>query len=516
LKLVRIALVVIISLLLVGFISSAVQASGESGSVDLSTTTPLTISDISVSSIGYYSAIFSWKTNGNATSQVFYDTKFHEDIADYAYHLDEDLDLILNHSMTLTGLRSSTTYHFRVKSVIPDTEFIAISDDYTFTTLKPRGGGGGITPVVVAGGVVADIVTTDGVFTEEFIAESFDKLCQLTITEGTIGLTEDGKPLSEITMVEMELPPPPPADSHVIGLAYDFGPDGATFDPPVTLTMSYDPENLPEGGSEDNLSIAYWDGTKWVILKTMVDTTAKTVSCQVSHFTIFAIIGAAKPAAFTLTLVDISPGEVAPGEKVNITVSVANTGGMAGSHTVVLEINGVEEAEKRVTVAAGASEIVSFTVSREQPGKYTVMAGGLGGGFTVVAPPTALTPAAFSLSDLSIRPAEVKPKQPVTITVTVANSGGTEGSYTVVQKINGVKEAEKSVALGAGRSQEVSFSVTREEAGSYTVTVDGLSGQLTVMPPRPVNWPLIGGVIGGVVVVGLGVFFWKRRRRRAA
>jgi len=30
--------------------------------------------------------------------------------------------------------------------------------------------------------------------------------------------------------------------------------------------------------------------------------------------------------------------------------------------------------------------------------------------------------------------------------------------------------------------------------------------------PSGINWAMIGGIIGGVLVVGLGVFFWMRRR----
>ena len=116
-------------------------------------------------------------------------------------------------------------------------------------------------------------------------------------------------------------------------------------------------------------------------------------------------MGTTKIAAFTLTLVDISPTEVAPGEKVNITFSVANTGTKEGSYTVVLEINEVKESEKTVTVPAGKSELVSFTATREQPGKYNVMLGGLGGSFIVVAPSvTPEAPAVFSLSKLTVTP----------------------------------------------------------------------------------------------------------------
>ena len=88
-------------------------------------------------------------------------------------------------------------------------------------------------------------------------------------------------------------------------------------------------------------------------------------------------------------------------------------------------------------------------------------------------------------------------------------------------KENPIKEvliSEKSVTIAPGESQDVSFSVTREEAGSYTVAVDGLSGSFNVVAlvkPSGINWAMIGGIIGGVIgmiLVGLGVFFWMRRR----
>jgi len=194
---------------------------------------------------------------------------------------------------------------------------------------------------------------------------------------------------------------------------------------------------------------------------------------------------------------------------------VANTGGESGSCKVTLKIDGVVEATKEVTVNAGFSKEVTFSVTKEEAGSYSVVVDGLTGSFTVapvVVPPE---PAVFSVSSLSVLPAEVEPDETVTITVLVANAGGESGSYTVVLKIDGVKEAEETVTIAAGESQDVSFSVTKEEAGSYTVAVDGLSGSFTVVPvvaPSRINWPLIGGVIGGVIVVGLLIFFWMRRR----
>ena len=124
----------VISLVCLMLPAGPVTATGGTG---VSGTVPLVTHEVSASGIGHFTAIISWETNGNATSQVFYDTRSHEDIADYAYHTGEDATLASEHSATLTRLRPRTTYHFRVRSAIPVTQFVAISDEYSFTTLSP-------------------------------------------------------------------------------------------------------------------------------------------------------------------------------------------------------------------------------------------------------------------------------------------------------------------------------------------------------------------------------------------
>jgi hypothetical protein len=121
-------------LVLVSLLLPAVAQGGVTGSF----TMELVISNVSASSIGDQSATISWQTNGNANSQVFYDTQFHENVADYAYQSGIDPTLVAEHSIPLTGLSPSTTYHYRAKSValVDSTEFIAISQDYTFATLS--------------------------------------------------------------------------------------------------------------------------------------------------------------------------------------------------------------------------------------------------------------------------------------------------------------------------------------------------------------------------------------------
>jgi beta-lactamase superfamily II metal-dependent hydrolase len=89
-------------------------------------------------------------------------------------------------------------------------------------------------------------------------------------------------------------------------------------------------------------------------------------------------------------------------------------------------------------------------------------------------------PAKFALSALSISPSEVKAGESVTISADIANSGGSSGSYTAILKINGSQVETKSVVLDTGESQVVSFTVTKESTGTYTVELGGLEGTFTV------------------------------------
>jgi hypothetical protein len=98
----------------------------------------LTISDVSTVRISHNHATICWSTDGKTTSQVFYDTVWHESIADYTCCTRERKALVEKHKVTLNKLSPSTTYYYRVRSTVGGAEFV--SDEYTFTTLpSPKG-----------------------------------------------------------------------------------------------------------------------------------------------------------------------------------------------------------------------------------------------------------------------------------------------------------------------------------------------------------------------------------------
>ncbi|MFQ6122862.1 MAG: helix-turn-helix domain-containing protein [Dehalococcoidales bacterium] len=145
---------------------------------------------------------------------------------------------------------------------------------------------------------LSDIVSEEGIFTESTSVESVDGVVELAIDEGTTGLTEEGEPLSEISLIWEPEPPEPPSGTNIVGFTYDLGPDGATFDPPITVSFMYREADIPERVDEEDLVIAFWDEDtgEWVVLEDItVDPVRNTISASVSHFTAFTIIAYIPP-----------------------------------------------------------------------------------------------------------------------------------------------------------------------------------------------------------------------------
>jgi hypothetical protein len=256
------------------------------------------------------------------------------------------------------------------------------------------GGGGGVSSsqasklkLEMMGKVFSVSMTDEGVLEEALEASCPDGAVSVRLGEGTQALDSEGGPLEMITVEAVPELPEMPEKGHIVGAAYEFGPEGATFDPEIELIMQYDPADVPEGVSEGNLFVACYESEsgECVLLPAVVDTEAHTVSVCISHFTIFAVIGK-EEAAFHFANLLVSPTTVDDGESVAISVEVTNTGGLEGSCTVTLLVDDAEETTQELTLASGVSEIVTFSVTRDVAKTYSVRIDTLTGDFTVTAP----------------------------------------------------------------------------------------------------------------------------------
>ena len=80
----------------------------------------------------------------------------------------------------------------------------------------------------------------------------------------------------------------------------------------------------------------------------------------------------------------VTPSEAAEGDDVVISVNATNTGSASQTSTLSLMINNAEEQTKQVTLDAGESEIISWTITKAQ-GTYSVKVGSLTNSFSIVA-----------------------------------------------------------------------------------------------------------------------------------
>ena len=349
-------------------------------------------------------------------------------------------------TFTVTGISPGTRYYFALKTADEAPNWSDLSNSPLGITASRRSGGGGGGGFGPGGGQLTGQTSlwgktnSSGAITESVTAESFDGLLTLTIDKGTTALTRYSTPLRWVGMYQAKVSPSPPEAAYIVSLTYDLQPAGATFDPPVTLTHSYDRGHIPDDINEEDLVIAGYDSSidKWVYLDCDTDTEAEIITAEVSHLCLLAILAyetTLPPAIFEYSALDISPSQVDSGEVVTISILVANIGGEPGQCGVTLEINGKVEATKNVTLAAGTSKPVSFATTKNTPGTYSVAVDGLIGSFMVKENPVPL----------------VVPEEPIEPTPT---------------------------------------------------------------PAKPMNWPVVGGVIGGAVVVGLPIFFLVRRRAK--
>ena len=112
------------------------------------------------------------------------------------------------------------------------------------------------------------------------------------------------------------------------------------------------------------------------------------------------------------------------------------------------------------------------------------------------------------MGSISFSADTVAPDETVTIIVTVTNTGESSGDYDVTLKINGVPESTKTISLAGGQSEQVTFSVSEGEAGTYNVEINGQTATFEVV--QPTQLVLVAWVIGGVIVLGLIIYFARR------
>jgi len=274
-----------------------------------------------------------------------------------------------------------------------------------------------------------------------------------------------------------------------------------------TVTVSVDIAGMSVGDYSASIIIAAPEASnspQKVPVSLHISSAAPEISCKPESLSFTAVEGGSTPTNKTLEVwnsgIDTLSWSVtddadwlsenptsgsSTGEHDAVVVSVNTTGMSDGDYSASIIIAAPEASNSPQTVA------VSLYIGKTSPP----------------------SPAQFTITSLDVTPQQVPPGQPVTITAHVANTGGTEGSYTVNLTVNGQVEQTKTVTLAPEAVEAVSFTVTKETPGSYSISIGDLTKEFTVAAPSWLGrywWTIVVGI---VVVVLLAYFL---RRRRAA
>jgi PKD repeat protein len=158
------------------------------------------------------------------------------------------------------------------------------------------GGGSGAGQTTVASGAtppdqsktVKIYSNEEGTITQATTLPSTDGLAKISLDLGIVARDSNGKPLESLSITRIpNLPATPPKPTlSFAGMAYEIGPDGATFSPSISLSFTIPQEQ----GGQDYVIHEYDHATgTWLELPSRYDPQTGTITVQVSHLCCFAL-----------------------------------------------------------------------------------------------------------------------------------------------------------------------------------------------------------------------------------
>jgi len=167
----------------------------------------------------------------------------------------------------------------------------------TPTTAPYRGGGGSSgSTVSIYTGTGTLLTGSSGTVLKSVIVNAADNVGSMFVPIGTTALDANGKPLGEIDLKPLagDAVPAVPSGSvfKFAGYAYEAGPDGATFDPAITLSLDI-PEDVWNSLDLTNQQcMMKWynkESGLWEDVPTTIIPGTRTVEIRITHFSIYAL-----------------------------------------------------------------------------------------------------------------------------------------------------------------------------------------------------------------------------------
>ena len=173
---------------------------------------------------------------------------------------------------------------------------------------------------------------------------------------------------------------------------------------------------------------------------------------------------------------------VVEGEELEVTTTVANTGGVSADQPVELRINDETVDSSDVSLIGGEDRAVTLVWQTEAGDAGEYVATVAGDGVSRSADVTVLRGARFEVNITSTN-SPVSGGESVEVTATVTNTGDVSGSQSVTLTADGVERDSQELTLESGESREitVSWATAEVEPGEYDVEVASRSDSETTV-----------------------------------
>lgn len=155
-------------------------------------------------------------------------------------------------------------------------------------------------------------VNTLGIVQAAVQLQVTDDTATLDIPKDTKLTNSAGNALTTLSAARLVTLPEPLPTQALIVMAYEFGPEGAQFNPAITLTVTYNPLTLPGTVDGSKVTLAFWNGLIWVSVESTVDTATNTVTAQLTHFSKYALLAEYIPAQVPIETLAVITAPASP------------------------------------------------------------------------------------------------------------------------------------------------------------------------------------------------------------
>jgi len=169
-----------------------------------------------------------------------------------------------------------------------------------------------------------------------------------------------------------------------------------------------------------------------------------------------------------------------------------------------------------LTTATSYGNEINFTTTGCQ-----ISTGPLGQGGSVGTGSTAIsTTGPIQMSNIIVQSAaistpKVAPGEKVDVTAAVSNKGSSNGDAKVTLYVNGQEVESQGITLSSGQTAPLHFYLSRNEPGTYSVTVSGVSAGSFTVDTFANNDFLIYGIIA-LFTIGIAAIIYMVTRKRTA